>query len=73
MKLILPTWRTENGEIIACTEKIKVMQENIAELQQVLQDAYEDALLMDIDAQQIKHFMHTLIEQLQNPYKEQHV
>lgn len=69
MKLNLPTWHRENGDIIGCTEKIKVMQENIAELHQVIQDAYEDALLMDIDSTQVKQFLIQIINNLENPYK----
>ena len=69
MKLNTPTWRCPNGKIIACTEKIKVMQENLEGLQQELQDVYEDALLMDIDSQQIKQFLITIINNLEDPYK----
>jgi hypothetical protein len=73
MKLHLPTWHRSNGEIVSCIEKVKVMRENIEELQQVIQDAYEDALLMDIDSTQIKSFLVTMIENLENPYKDSNV
>ncbi|AUR52883.1 hypothetical protein [Aquella oligotrophica] len=73
MKLQIPTWHRSNGEIIACTEKIKVMRENIEELQQYLQDAFEDALLMDVDETQFRQFLLTLVNNLDNPYKDQNV
>jgi len=73
MKLYLPIWHRSNGEIVSCAEKVKVMRENIEELQQVIQDAYEDALLMDIDSTQIKSFLVTMIENLENPYKDSNV
>ncbi len=73
MKIELPVWHRENGEIIACTEKVKVMRENIEELEQIIQDAYEDALLMDVDSNQIKNFLIKMIENLDNPYKEHNV
>ena len=73
MKLSLPIWPRSNGEIVSCTEKVKVMRENIEELQQVIQDAYEDALLMDVDSAQIKSFLITMIENLENPYKDSNV
>ena len=73
MKLHLPTWHRSNGEIVSCTEKVKVMRENIEELQQAIQDAYEDALLMDVDSAQIKSFLITMIENLENPYKDSNV
>lgn len=68
MKLQLPIWRRDNGEIISCTEKIKVMQENVEELVQIVQDAYEDALLMDVSAEQMKQFLIQMIDDLENPY-----
>jgi hypothetical protein len=73
MKLNLPVWHRSNGEIVSCTEKVKVMRENIEELQQVIQDAYEDALLMDVDSTQIKSFLIAMIENLENPYKDSNV
>lgn len=68
MQLRIPTWHRSNGEIVSCTEKIKVMRENIEELQQAIQDAYEDALLMDVDSQQIKQFLIKMIQNLESPY-----
>lgn len=65
----LPIWRSHSGDIISCTEKIKVMSENITEIQQIIIDAFEDAILMDIDEAQFKEYMHGLITDLQNPYK----
>lgn len=73
MKAKIPTWHRSNGEIIACTEKIKVMRENIEELQQYLQDAFEDALLMDVDETQFRQFLLTLVNNLDNPYKDKNV
>ena len=70
MHLPLPTWHLSNGEIVSCTEKIKVMRENIEELQQVIQDAYEDALLMDVDSEQIKQFLIKMIQNLESPYQD---
>ncbi len=70
MKPQIPVWHRSNGEIIACTEKIKVMRQNIEELQQSLQDAYEDALLMDVDSKQIKDYLIAMVNGLVNPYKD---
>ncbi len=64
-----PIWRCSNGEILSCTEKIKVMRENLEELEQAIQDAYTDALLMNVDAQQFKQFLINLVENLHNPYE----
>ncbi|MBX9867549.1 MAG: hypothetical protein K2Y14_11600 [Burkholderiales bacterium] len=70
MSLQIPTWHRSNGEIISCTEKIKVMRENIEELHQIIQDAYEDALLMDVDSEQIKQFLIKMIQNLESPYQD---
>lgn len=63
-----PQWHDAQGNLIACTEKIKVMQQNMLELQQVAQDAFEDGLLMGCDEAQLRIFLVDLISQLNNPY-----
>lgn len=42
----MPKWYDDDGQIVSCTEKVKVMTENLNELYQIAQDAFEDALLM---------------------------
>ena len=64
-----PIWKSPSGEIVACTEKIKVMQQNIDELSQLAQDAFEDGLLMGIDPVQLRQYFVDLMLQLKNPYK----
>jgi hypothetical protein len=61
-------WRGPKGEIIACVEKNKVLQENLAEIRQLCRDALEDAVLMGCDEQQFRQVLAELIEQLKNPY-----
>ncbi|MEW9897592.1 hypothetical protein ABWL39_02985 [Chitinivorax sp. PXF-14] len=63
-------WRSATGEVIACVEKIKVMRENLEELQQAAQDALEDALLMGCDERQVKDVLHRLVDELTNPYND---
>lgn len=63
-------WRSTKGEVIACVEKIKVMRENLEELQQAAQDALEDALLMGCDEKQVKDVLHRLVDELTNPYND---
>ena len=41
-------WRKPDGSVVACAEKLKVMQENLEELRQVAQDVLEDAVLIAI-------------------------
>ncbi len=42
----MPKWYDDDGQIVSCIEKVKVMTENLNELYQIAQDAFEDALLM---------------------------
>ena len=64
-------WRSPQGEVIACVEKNKVMQENLEEIRQACQDALEDAVLMGCDEQQVRAVLAELVAQLHNPYPPQ--
>ena len=68
MKKPLPTWVRDDKSIVACTEKIKVMQENFEEIQQLVQDAFEDGLLMEVSEEQMREALHKLMNELVNPY-----
>ena len=68
MKKPLPTWVRDDNSIVACTEKIKVMTENFEEIQQLMQDAFEDGLLMDVSETQMRETLHELVQTLHNPY-----
>ena len=61
-------WKSTDGKTIACTEKIKIMQQNLDEIKQITQDAFEDAILMEIAPEQIKQYLIEIINNLKNPY-----
>lgn len=61
-------WLRPDGSVVACTEKIKVLGENLDELRQIAQDALEDAILMEVDEMQIREVLRQVIEELINPY-----
>jgi signal transduction histidine kinase len=63
-------WRSPSGEIVSCVEKLKVLRENLEEIQQLCQDALEDAVLMECDERQFKQVLTNLVQQLENPYRE---
>ncbi|HFC7609462.1 TPA: hypothetical protein ACFOUA_001194 [Neisseria meningitidis] len=65
----IPKWYDDDGQIVSCTEKIKVMSENMAELYQTAQDTFEDALLMGCGERQLRDYLLALIEGLENPYR----
>lgn len=63
-----PVWRTPQGEAVACVEKIKVLNENLAELRELAQEALEDAVLMGCDEQQLRRVLGEIVAGLVNPY-----
>ena len=52
-KLLPKIWKGTNDENISCTEKIKILNENIIEINQITDDAIEDAILMGADPNQV--------------------
>lgn len=63
-----PKWLRDDGSVVSCTEKVKVMSENFDELKQIAQDALEDGLLMEVSEEQMRKALHELVDQLINPY-----
>lgn len=63
-----PVWRQDDGAPVSCLEKIKVLNENYAELRQMTQDAFEDALLIGCSEAQVRAALHGLVDALRNPY-----
>ncbi len=61
-------WRSPQGTVIACVEKNKVMHENLVEIQQVCQDALDDAVLMGCDPQQFRAVLSELVMQLHSEH-----
>ena len=59
-----PVWRGPNGEIIACVEKLKVLRENLAELQ----GALDDAVLMGCEQDQFRQALIGLVSRLNSEY-----
>jgi len=64
-----PTWRHPDGKPVSCVEKIKVLNENLAEIRQLAQDAMEDGLLMGCSEEQLRQVLRDLIDSLENPYR----
>jgi len=62
-------WRTPEGGVVACVEKLKVMNENLAEIRQACQDALEDGILMGCREDQIRDVLRAIVDSLENPYK----
>ena len=56
-------WKTKTKEIISCDEKIKILNENLIEIENLCQGAMDDAILMGCDE---KDFKSKVIEVIKN-------
>lgn len=69
-KALIPSvWKTPEGAPVSCTEKIKVLNENLGEIHGMVQDAFEDAVLMGCDEAQVRDVLRRLVDALENPYR----
>ena len=62
-------WLDPDGKPVSCLEKLKVLNDNVAELRSLAQDALEDAVLMGCDEAQVRAVLHELVDGLSNPYR----
>ena len=60
-------WPTPDGNAVSCREKLRVLEDNHAEAAQVLQDAFEDAVLMGVDEAAMRRIMAYLFSGLRSP------
>lgn len=57
-------WRTPEGELLSCEEKIKLLNENLEELQTLMRDAVEEGILMGGDEEQLRATLHIMIDEI---------
>jgi hypothetical protein len=62
-----PTWPQPDGAPVSCREKLRMLEENHAELAQALQDAFEDAVLMGVDETAMRRILTDMIGGLRSP------
>ena len=62
-------WLQPDGQPVSCEEKLKVLDENLAELRQLCQDAFEDALLIGCEENQVREVFRRVVDSLHNPYE----
>lgn len=60
-------WPQPDGTPVSCMEKLKVLRENHVELAQMMQDAFEDAVLMGVDDAAMRKILVELVEKLDSP------
>ena len=61
-------WRKPDGDIMSCEDSIKVLRENLREIEDMCQEALEDAVLMEVAEEQFRDVLHKLVDALHNPY-----
>ncbi len=61
------TWPGVDGAPVSCREKLRTLADNHAELRQVMQDAFEDAVLMGVDAEAMRHILADTVAHLRSP------
>ncbi len=60
-------WPQPDGTPVSCREKLRVLDENQAELAQVMRDAFEDAVLMGVDAAAMRRILAEMVAGLESP------
>jgi hypothetical protein len=60
-------WPGLDGNAVGCREKLKMLAENYAEVSQVLQDAFEDAVLMGVDEAAMRRILSDIVAGLNSP------
>jgi uncharacterized membrane protein len=64
-------WPGLDGNSVGCREKLRVLTENYAELAQVMQDAFEDAILMGVDEPAVRQVLLDMVAGLESPKRSQ--
>ncbi len=67
MNAVPTRWVGSDGAPVSCTEKLRVLEENRAELSQMMQDAFEDAILMDVDETFLRENFAAMVAGLKSP------
>ena len=61
-------WVGPDGEPVSCIDKLKLLQENLAELREMAQEALEDAVVMGCDERQARKVLSDLVASLDEPF-----
>ncbi len=65
-------WLRVDGSTVSCTESIKVLNENWDEARSMLQDMFEDAVLLGCGKVDYREALHALVDSLECDYEELH-
>jgi hypothetical protein len=62
-------WPTPDGTPIACRDKLRMLAENHQELAEIMQEAFEDAMLMGVDETAFRDVLRALVASLRSPLR----
>ena len=62
-------WRQPDGIPVSCEEKLAVLNDNLGEIRDYCQEAFEDALLMGCDEKQVREVFESVVKAMTNPYR----
>ena len=68
-KLYPNYWKTSDNSKISCKEKIVILNNNVIELQNLMNQIYDEAILMGVDKEQIKKVINNLSTNLNSELK----
>jgi hypothetical protein len=60
-------WPQPDGTPVSCREKLKVLEENWAELDATLRETFEDAVLMGVDPEALRRMLAERVAGLRGP------
>jgi len=63
-----PLWRKSDGDPVSCTEKLKVLEQNLEEYRSLALDFLEDAALMGCDVEQVRGVLADALAAIPAPY-----
>ena len=58
-------WRAKDNKIISCDETNKVLNENYNEIKTIIQNAFDDAVLIDCDEKDFKKKIIDLVNNIE--------
>ena len=58
-------WRAKDNKIISCDETNKVLNENYNEIKTIIQNAFDDAVLIDCDEKDFKNKIIDLVNNIE--------
>ncbi len=69
MSKTTPLWRKVDGDPVSCTEKLKVLEQNLDEFRSLALDFLEDAALMGCDVEQVREVLNQALSAIPAPFQ----